>query len=205
MVAGVRGRDAEGRRVLVAVAVACVPAVVVGLTFEDVIKDRLFGPWPVVIAWVVGGVVILLVARRRRDLAPTVGHPLEWLTPRTALLIGLAQVLALWPGVSRSLTTILAATALGLAVPAAVEFSFLLGFVVLGGATLYEVVGSGSEMVAAYGVVTPLIGLAVAFLSAVVAMRWMVAYLSRHGLGVFGWYRLGIGAVVAGLLLTGVL
>lgn len=202
---GLRGRDEAGRRTLLSVVVACLPAVVVGLTFEDVIKDRLFGPWPVVVAWFVGGVAILVVARRRRGTDPRAGHALEWLGPRTALVIGLAQVLALWPGVSRSLTTILAATALGLAVPAAVEFSFLLGFVVLGGATGYEVLTSGTEMVDAYGVLAPVVGLLVAFASAVVAMRWMVGYLNRHGLEVFGWYRIGIAGVVAALLVGGIL
>lgn len=205
MLRGVRGQDPVGRRTLVAVIVACLPAVIVGLALEDVIKDRLFGPWPVVAAWFVGGLAILLVARRRRDLAPTAGAPLTTLDWRGALLIGLAQTLALWPGVSRSLVTILAATAVGLAVPAAVEFSFLLGFVILGGATLYETLSSGSEMIAAYGLATPLLGLAVAFGSAVAAMRWMIGYLNRHGLGVFGWYRIAVAAVVAGLLLTHVI
>jgi undecaprenyl-diphosphatase len=205
MLRGIVGQDPAGRRTLVAVIVACLPAVIVGLALEDVIKDRLFGPWPVVAAWFIGGLAILFVARRRRDVAPTSGAPLATLDWRGALLIGLAQTLALWPGVSRSLVTILAATAIGLAVPAAVEFSFLLGFVILGGATLYETLSSGSEMLAAYGLATPLLGLAVAFGSAVAAMRWMIGYLNRHGLGVFGWYRIAIAAVVAGLLLTGVI
>jgi undecaprenyl-diphosphatase len=203
MLRGALGQDPAGRRTLIAVVVACLPAVIVGLALEDVIKTRLFGPWPVVVAWFLGGMAILAVARRRRDVSPTAGADLATLDWRGALLIGLAQTLALWPGVSRSLVTILAATAVGLAVPAAVEFSFLLGFVVLGGATLYETLSSGSEMVAAYGLATPLLGLAVAFVSAVVAMRWMIGYLNRHGLGVFGWYRIAIAAVVAGLLVTG--
>ena len=205
MLRGLRGRDPDGRRLVGAIVIACLPAVAVGLTFEDMIKDRLFGPWPVVIAWFVGGLAILLVARRRRDLAPDAGAPLRVLDWRGALLIGFAQTLALWPGVSRSLVTILVATAVGLAVPAAVEFSFLLGFVILGGATFYETLSSGGEMVAAYGVVTPLLGLAVAFVSAMVAMRWMVDYLNRRGLGVFGWYRIAVAIVVAGLLVAGVI
>ncbi|MBA3373983.1 MAG: undecaprenyl-diphosphate phosphatase [Euzebyaceae bacterium] len=205
MLRGVRGDDPAGRRTLVAVMVACLPAAIVGLVLSDVIKQRLFGPWPVVVAWFVGGVAILAVARHRRGLAPEAGAPLTALGWRGALIIGLAQTLALWPGVSRSLVTILAATAIGLTVPAAVEFSFLLGFVTLGGATLYETLLSGDEMVAAFGVATPLLGLAVAFVAAVAAMRWMVSYLSRRGLGIFGWYRIGIATVVAGLLITGVL
>jgi len=205
MLRGVAGQDAAGRRILLAVVVACLPAVVAALVFEDAIKQRLFGPWPVVIAWLVGGVVILVFARRRRGVDPRAGAPLSALAWRSALLIGLAQIFALWPGVSRSLTTILAGVAVGLSVPAAVEFSFLLGFVVLGGATVYETLSSGSTMLAAYGLATPLIGLVVAFASAAAAMRWMVGYLNRHGLELFGWYRIAVAGVVGALLVTGVL
>ena len=203
IVDGIRGGDPEGRRLLLALFVASLPAAITGLLFEDLIKSRLFGIRPVVAALFVGGVAILVVARRRRDVAPDAGELLASLTWRGALVIGLAQVLALWPGVSRSLVTILAATAVGLAVPAAVEFSFLLGFVVLGGATAYETLSSGTEMVAAYGYWTPLLGLVVAFVASLIAMRWMVAYLNRRGLGVFGWYRIGIAVVAGTLLATG--
>ena len=205
MLRGLAGRDPEGRQLLLAILVAFTPAVVVGLIFEDLIKRYLFGPWPVVAAWLIGGIAILVVASRRRDLSPDAGAALSALDWRGALIIGLTQTLALWPGVSRSLVTILAATAVGLAVPAAVEFSFLLGFVTLGGATLYETLSSGSEMFAAYGLATPLLGLVVAFVSAAAAMRWMIGYLNRHGLGIFGWYRIAAAAVVATLLLSGVI
>lgn len=206
MFQGLTGRDAHGRRLLQVVVVACVPAAVTGLLLEDVIKSRLFGPWPVVAAWFVGGVVILVLGSRWKHRQEAgAGQPLSALTVRSALLIGVVQTLALWPGVSRSLVTILAATAVGLAIPAAVEFSFLLGFVVLGGATLYEAAASGGDLVAAYGVAAPLLGLAVAFVAAVLAMRWLVSYLASHGLAIFGWYRITIAAVVAAMLLTGVI
>lgn len=204
MVQGVAGRNPQGRRLLLVVLIACVPAATAGLLLEDVIKSRLFGPWPVVAAWFVGGIVILLAARRWDDRQHS-GTGLSALTVRSAVVIGIVQALALWPGVSRSLVTILAGLAVGLAVPAAVEFSFLLGFVILGGATLYEAASSGSELIAAYGVVAPLVGLAVAFASAVVAMKWMVGYLTHHGLAIFGWYRIGIAGVVGALLVTGVI
>ncbi len=203
MIQGVRGRDPEGRATLVAIVVACLPAVLIGLTFEDAIKDNLFGTGPVVVAWFVGGLVILAVARHRRGLDPTAGDPLTALTWRHALIIGCAQSLALWPGVSRSLVTIVAATLLGLSVPAAVEFSFLLGFVTLGGATAYELLSSGDVMLEAYGLAMPLLGLAMAFVSAVAAMRWMVGYLQEHSLAIFGWYRIAVAVVVGLLLVTG--
>lgn len=203
MIRGVQGKDPEGRATLVAIVLACLPAVVIGLTLEDSIKDNLFGTGPVVAAWFVGGLVILAVARHRRGLDPEAGDPLTALTWQKALIIGCAQSLALWPGVSRSLVTIVAATLLGLAVPAAVEFSFLLGFVTLGGATAYELLSSGDVMLDAYGLAMPLLGLLVAFVSALAAMRWMVSYLQQHSLAIFGWYRLGVAVLVGLLLVTG--
>lgn len=203
LVAGLAGRHDDGRSVLVGLVLAVVPAVVVGLVFEDVIKERLLGPWPVVAAWAVGGVVVLTLGVRLER--STGGVELEAISGRQALLIGAAQCLAMWPGTSRSLVTILAALAVGLSLRAAVEFAFLLGLAVLGGATLYETVGNGQAMVDAYGVVDPLIGLAFAFGSALAAVAWMVGYLQRRSLAVFGWYRLAVAALVAGLLGTGVL
>ena len=204
MVDGARGRDPVGRDTLIAVVVACLPAVAVGLVFEDTIKDHLFGSWPVAVAWLVGGVAILAVARQRRGIPPTKGAPLSALDWQNALIIGVAQTFALWPGVSRSLVTILAALAVGLSVPAAVEFSFLVGFVTLGGATAHEVLSSGPDMLDAYGLAVPVLGLAVAFVSALVAVRWMVGYLERHGLEIFGWYRIAAALTLATLLIAGV-
>jgi undecaprenyl-diphosphatase len=203
MVFGLFGRDAEGRRVLVALVLSVLPAAAVALVFERPIKDNLLEVGPVVAAWIVGGLVILLVAPRLTG--STNGTALEAITPGQALIIGVAQCLALWPGTSRSLVTILAALAVGLSLAAAVEFSFLLGFVTLGAATLFEFAKDGSTMIDAYGWVDPLIGLVFAFVSAAVAIKWMVGYLQRHSLAIFGWYRLGVAAVALVLLATGTL
>lgn len=168
--------------------------------FEDTIKERLFGPWPVVAAWVTGGIAILLLASNRRDSA--IDATIEDIPWRVASVVGVAQTLALWPGVSRSLVTILAATAAGLALPAAVEFSFLVGFVLLTGATLDELAGSGSEIVDTYNLGVPLVGVLVALVAAVVGMRWMVSYLDRHSFAIFGWYRIAAAGAVAVLLVA---
>jgi undecaprenyl-diphosphatase len=109
----------------------------------------------------------------------------------------------LWPGTSRSLVTIVAGVFLGLSLAAAVEFSFLLGFVTLAGATAYETLKNGNNLIDTYGIVNPLIGFVVAFVAAAVAIRWMVTYLQRHDLSIFGWYRLGIAALTLVLLATG--
>ena len=202
MVQGALGRDAAGLRLLVAVAVAFVPAAVVGLLFNDWIEERLFGLWPVVAAWFVGGVAILAFTRRGRAPGRLELVDLTW---RMALLIGLAQCLALWPGTSRSLVTIVGGLAVGLSVTAAVEFSFLLGLVTLTAATAYKALDSGAVMLEAYGVPVIVVGFLTATVSAALAVRWLVHWLTRHGLGVFGWYRIVLAIVVAALLLAGAL
>ena len=198
MVRGLLGRDDDGRRVLMALVVAFVPAAVIGVGLGDTIKDRLFGVGPVAAAWAVGGLVILLVAPGLRPR----GDDLVALTTRSALIIGVVQALALWPGVSRSLVTILAGVAVGLSLAAAVEFSFLLGLVTLAAATGYDGLKHGGEIIDRFGLAAPAIGFVVAFLAAIVAIRWMVSYLERGSLKVFGYYRLLVAAVAVVLLLT---
>ena len=201
MIEGVTKRSEEGRRLLIALAVAFVPAAVIGLVGEKVIKKYLFGVGPVIGAWAVGGVLILVLVARgvinRQD-----GRKLESLTNRDAFIIGVAQVLAMWPGTSRSLVTIVAALLLGFSMVAAIEFSFLLGVLTLGAATAYSVLKDGSLMVDTFGLLTPFIGLVVAFVAAVISVRWMVTYLQRHTLAVFGWYRIAIAAVALILVVT---
>jgi undecaprenyl-diphosphatase len=222
---GLLGRDPVGRRVLVGLVVAFLPAAVVGVVLESAIKKHLFGVGPVVAAWAVGGVVLLALSRRgfweTGDEDPGAeaevgevadddpprrlrGRPLEAITVRSALIIGVAQILALWPGTSRSLVTIVAGLLVGLNLAAAVEFSFLLGLATLGAATALDAVKFGPDIVDVYGWQDPLLGFVVAFLAAVVAVRWMVTYLQRHSLAIFGWYRLGVAALVGVLLVAGV-
>jgi undecaprenyl-diphosphatase len=201
MAEGLVGRSVEGRKLVIVVAIAFVPAAIVGVLGDKVIKDVLFGAWPVVVAWVVGGAAVIGLSRAGK-LSPVGGRGLDSITTRDAVIIGSAQVLSLWPGTSRSLVTIVAALLLGVSMWAAVEFSFLLGFVTLSAATAYEVLSSGKTMVDNFGLAVPLLGLVVAFVAAFFSIRWMVAYLNRHDLSVFGWYRIAIAAVVLGLLAT---
>lgn len=201
MLEGLAGRSDPGRRLLVAVLVAFVPAAAVGLVSEKVVKDVLFGVWPVVVAWVIGGVVILVLTAMGK-LQPCGGRPIESVTIRDAVIVGASQVLALWPGTSRSLATIVPALLLGLSMAAAVEFSFLLGFVTLGAATAYESLKDGRLMVDTFGIATPVLGLVAAFVAAALSIRWMVAYLTRHDLSVFGWYRIAVAVAVVVLVVT---
>lgn len=194
-----RGSDpVAGRRLAFAVVAGFLPAAIVGLIFGDAIKENLFGLWPVVGAWLVGGVVILAWP----GSANRAGRELGAITLRDGFIIGAAQVLALWPGVSRSLVVILAALAIGFSIAASLEFAFLLGLVTLGAATLYEGLKSGNTIIDQFGVGAPIVGFVAAFVSAAAAAVWMVAYVQKRGLAVFGWYRIAIAAVVAVLAIT---
>ncbi|MEY2966305.1 MAG: Undecaprenyl-diphosphatase [Actinomycetota bacterium] len=196
---GVVGRDAAGRDIAARVLAAFLPAAVVGLLAGDRLKDALFGPVPVAIAWALGGVFLLIWKPRTGTV------DLEHMTIRMAALVGVAQVAALWPGVSRSLVTLVAALAIGLSLSAAVEFSFILGVVTLSAATALDLVRNGQEMIDAFGVAVPLVGLATAFVTAILAIRWMVTWLETRSLRLFGWWRLGAAATASVLLATGVL
>jgi undecaprenyl-diphosphatase len=196
---GLVGRDADGLRLAINIAAAFLPAAVLGVLFDDRIEQYLFGVKPVIAAWVVGGIAILVLgpwARRRRE-----GLDLAQLPWRGAVLIGLAQSVAMWPGTSRSLVTILGGLAVGLSLAAAVEFAFLLGVVTLSAAAAYAVLKSGTGMLAAYGWQALAVGFIAAWISAALAVKWMVAWLNRHGLAVFAWWRFAAAGIAAWLLL----
>jgi undecaprenyl-diphosphatase len=207
MIAGVFGRDAAGRQLAVNVVVAFTPAAIIAVLFQKPIKQFLFKPWPIALALFIGGVAILGVAwyRRRRQTSGGIGFELESLTWRMALIIGLSQCVAMWPGTSRSLVTIVAGILVGMRMRAAVEFSFLLGVLTLGAATGYDALKHGDEMLSNYGPGVIAVGFLAAWFSAVLAVKWMVEYLNRHGLSLFGWYRIGIGAITAALIMAGFL
>jgi undecaprenyl-diphosphatase len=203
MVRGVAGRDPGGFRLACNVAIAFVPAAVAGVTLSKVIKTMLFSDAPVLAALAAGGVWMIWLGRRgvrgKDDVAA-----MSW---RTALGIGLFQILALWPGMSRSMVTIGGGMLLGLSAVAAAEFSFLLGLPTLGAACLHDLVGNlrqgDPSMFQQLGTGPIVLGLAVATVSAVVAVRWLVSFLTRHGLAPFGWYRLALSAALAALILAG--
>jgi undecaprenyl-diphosphatase len=200
MVRGLLGRDPAGARLAFNIAVAFVPAAVAGVLLNHAIKAKLFSIWPVLAALAAGGLWMIWLDRRERGAERDV-TALSW---RTALGIGLFQTLALWPGTSRSMVTIGGGMVLGLRAATAAEFSFLLGLPTLGAACLHDLAGNPG-MVGQLGAGAVLVGVAVAALSAAAAVRWLVSFLTRHGLAPFGWYRLALSAVIAALLLSGVL
>lgn len=218
MIRGVLGKDPEGLRLALAILVGFFPAAVLGVLLNDWIEAKLFSLWPIVGAWVVGGVAILATGWwRRRNPAAGGGKELLEMTWKMALVIGCLQCLAMWPGTSRSLMTIVGGLLMGLTVRAAVEYSFLLGVLTLTAATAKKAIwkvdgvaayhhwfGGADLMWNSYGAVPTLIGLAAAAVSAAIAVKWLVTYLQSHGLSIFGWYRIAIGLLIGGLVWSGV-
>lgn len=207
MLLGLGGKDPQGSRLLVNVAAGFLPAAVIGLLFNKMIKAYLFGPWPVVVAWFAGGVAILWVSWRNRRKQQQIrrGLLLDDMTWRMALWIGFAQCIAMWPGVSRSLVTIVGGLLVGLSMSAAVEYSFLLGVVTLGAATAYDALKQGQTMLQTFDAIPIAVGLLFAFIAAVLSVKWMVSYLNRHGLAVFGYYRVALALVTGIWIMAGTL
>ena len=203
MIDGLLGRSEEGRRILIAVIIAFTFTAIIGLSLQDIIRDRFFGVGPIAGAWLVGGIGILILSRTGWFDRTT--KELGSLTWQNAVVIGLIQAIAIWPGVSRSMITIIGAVLIGLSLRAAVEFSFLLGLITLTAATALEGLQGGAELIDTFGITTPLIGLVVAFASAMGAVKWMVSWLNDKGFEVFGWYRVAIGILAFILLAAGVI
>lgn len=204
MLRGLVGRDPAGLRLLANLIAAFIPAGALSYVAHDWIAEHLFSVQAVIVAQVAGaGLMLWVEARRRRQSAAAATAPVEELTPRQAIGIGAWQCLALWPGTSRSMTTIVGGYFAGFAPKKAAEFSFLLGFVTLSAASLYKGYKSGPAMIQVFGWTNIVLGCLVAAVVAAVSVRFLVNWLTRHGLGVFAYYRLVIAAVLGVLLATG--
>lgn len=178
------------------VIVGCLPAAVIGLLLDDWFNANFYNFWVVAAALILYGVAFVLIERyRSRELRiKDVGE----ISLRDAFLIGCFQVLSLIPGTSRSGSTILGASLLGVGRTAAAEFSFFMALPVMAGASLLKgvkFVASGVGMSATeIGILA--VGLVVAFLVSLVAIRFLMDFVRRHSFSVFGWYRIALGAIV---------
>ncbi|HEX5004175.1 MAG TPA: undecaprenyl-diphosphate phosphatase [Gemmatimonadales bacterium] len=191
-IAGGLGRDASSRLFVLNLALAFLPAAVVGLLAHRWIKEHLFTVPTVAGALVAGGLAILLIERTRPvERVPTV----DVLPPRLALGVGFAQVLALFPGVSRAGATILGGYLLGLSRTAATEFSFFLAIPVMFAATLLDLVSSRGHLTAG-DIPMFTVGFVVAFLSALVVIRAFIGFVARRDFTPFAWYRIAAGSAL---------
>ena len=194
--AGVLRREPRALRFAAAVIVAFLPAAVVGVAAHSYIKAVLFDPRVVAVALIVGGIIILIIERfAPRPRIKTVDE----VDLKTALYIGIAQCLAMIPGVSRAGATIMSARVFRVDRATAAEFSFFLAMPTMLGATVYDLYKNwksldwhGSGVIA--------LGFVAAFISAALVVGPFVRFISRHGFAVFAWYRIVLGAVALALI-----
>lgn len=192
--------DPAARRFILSVLIAFLPAVVVGVLAHDFIKSVLFEtPTLIAVMLVLGGVVLLAVDR----MMPTPRHDDAMRLPvGLAFRVGVIQCLAMIPGVSRSGATIVGAMALGVSKRAAAEFSFFLSMPTMAGAFAYDLWKSRHVLDA--GAMSEIaIGFALAFVSAVLVVRWVLDYVTRHGFALFGWWRIIVGGAALALIYLG--
>jgi undecaprenyl-diphosphatase len=192
-------RDARARRFIGAVLLAFAPAVVVGVLAHDFIKTVLFEtPMVIALALILGGIVLLFADRIAGDRYPdAMDIPLP-----AALAIGVIQCLAMIPGVSRSGATIVGGLLLGASRRAAAEFSFFLAMPTMAGAFAYDLWKTGARLDGGDAAVIGL-GFLTAFVSAVLVVRVLLEFVSRHGYALFGWWRIIVGALALAALLAG--
>jgi undecaprenyl-diphosphatase len=198
------GHDPQARRFALNVLIAFVPAVVLGLLFGQAVKQHLFHPVPVAMAFIVGGLIILWVERRHRRLYGALDlagerrarvETVDEMTATDALKVGLVQCLALIPGTSRSGATIIGGMVFGLSRRCATEFSFYLGIPTLMGAGAYSV-WKQRELLSWSDLPMFAVGLVFAFVSALLCIRWLIRFVSTHDFTWFAWYRIVFGGIV---------
>ena len=185
-------REPEARRFALAVAIAFLPAAVVGVLLHGFIKSVLFSPLVVSVALILGGAAILFI--ERLAMRPQV-FEVDGISAGRALRVGLCQMLALVPGVSRSGATILGGLMFGLDRRTAAEFSFFLAIPTMLGATAYDLY-KNRDALTSDGMLVIAVGFVAAFLAGLLVVRSVVAFVARHGFGPFAWYRIAVGSVM---------
>jgi len=211
MVKGLAGGDRAGLLLFLKLVVAFLPAAVLGVLLDDWIEERLFKPVPVLMALGGGGVLLLVLApwiRTLVDREKNEKDDFSMLSFNHALAIGFMQAIAMWPGTSRSMVTILGGILFGLSPRRAAEFSFLLGLPTLGGACVYKLFKAARHDPGAYldslgGPLPVAVGILVAAISAAFAVKWLVGYLSRGGFAVFGWWRVAVALALGAAIFSG--
>jgi undecaprenyl-diphosphatase len=203
MLLGLLGRSSSGFRLLRNVLLAFFPVAIIGLLLHDLVAKYLFSPITVIGALIGGAWLMLWAEKWRRANSGTgfsKGEAAD-LTARKSLGIGFAQCLALCPGMSRSMVTIVAGYLAGLNPAKSAEFSFLVGLPTLAGAAFLKSLKSGPAMIQVFGWSNLLLGALVAAISALIAVKFLVHFISRHGLAVFAYYRLALAVALLVLYL----
>ena len=199
VVAGI-GSSADANRFVLNIFIAFLPAAILGLLFIKTIKQYLFHPVPVALALVAGGVLILWAERRKHVVDVERVEDMDW---KHALKVGLVQCLALIPGTSRSGATIIGGLFFGLSRKAATEFSFFLAIPIMFAATFYDVY-KHHEILHFDDISMFVVGFVASFISALLAVRGLLRFISHHDFTVFAWYRIVFGLIVLVTAYSGV-
>jgi undecaprenyl-diphosphatase len=188
--------DRASQKFALNICLAFLPAAIFGVLLHGFIKETLFSPHIVAIMLIIGGIIILLIERRQFKV---VAGSVDEITYKTALFIGLAQSIAIIPGVSRSGATIMGSILLGVDRKAATEFSFFLAIPTMLGATCYDIYKNHASLSFADGELIA-IGFISAFIAAMLVVKALIKFISTHGFTVFAWYRIVLGAGMLGLM-----
>ena len=177
------------------ILVACVPAAVVGILFEDELDRLFYNYWTVAFALIVFGVLFIIIEHQNKDVVPKV-NSIAQITYPMAFCIGAFQLIAaVFPGTSRSGATMLGAIMIGISRTVAAEFTFFLAVPVMLGASLLKILKFGLVFSTSEAVLL-LVGMVVAFVISIVVIKWLLGYIRKHSFTVFGWYRIILGIVV---------
>ena len=190
---GFLGKDIEGRKLGINLLISFLPAVIIGLSLNKIIEKYLGDNITAVTLALIIGAIVMLFAEKRQTKRKNHRAEITNLTKlsfKKSLIIGMAQCAALWPGMSRSMTTIVAGYYVGLSPKKSAEYSFLLGFITLSAASIYKLT-SDKLMILDYIELGPLfVGILISFLSAVISIKFLINCLKKYGLGPFAWYRI---------------
>lgn len=177
------------------ILVACVPAAVVGLLFEEQFDEWFYNYQTVAIALIVFGILFIVIENRNKHLSPKINSLAE-ITYTTAIWIGIFQLIAaIFPGTSRSGATILGGILVGLSRTVAAEFTFFLAIPVMAGASLLKIVKFGFNFTGGELAIL-LVGMVVAFVSSIIVIKFLLSYIKKNDFKVFGWYRIVLGIIV---------
>jgi len=186
-------RQTEVYSLWVKIVIACLPAAVIGILFDDYVDAYLSTPTVIGITLILYGAIFILLERYYKK-EPVI-FTTKQLDYKTAFLIGLFQCLSIIPGTSRSGATIIGAILLGVARPAGAEFSFLIGIPVICGSALLKLLKYGFDFTGQQWLIM-LLGIAVSFITALLVVRSLIHYLKNHTFEIFGWYRIILGIIV---------
>ena len=184
------------------ILVACIPAAIIGLLFDDVLNKYLYNSWVVATMLILVGIAFILIENKKRGKEPRVTNITE-LTYKDALIIGMFQLIAaVFPGTSRSGATIIGALLIGISRAVAAEYTFYLAIPVMFGASLLKILKFGL-IFTGMELTVLIVGMLVAFLVSIFIIKFLMNYIKKHDFKIFGWYRIALGIIV--LILLGII